>query len=105
VVSPVFPPSADDVRPLGYELLVHAGEIAGIVLKVGVHRQNVLPACHVEAAEQGAGLAEVSPEREHSNLRAFSKQGLQVLVGSVRRSVIDEHDFVASVEAADRPLD
>ena len=79
VVLPLFSPSADDVGAPGDQLLVHPAEVAGIVLQVGVHRQDVSPGSPAEAAQERRRLAEVSSEGEDPDAFVRLREGLQLL--------------------------
>ena len=78
-VLPVLSPSAHDVELLTGQLLVQLLKFAGIVLKIGVHRQDVIASRHAEAAREGWRLAEVFPERKDPYLALGTRQGSELV--------------------------
>jgi len=82
-----------------------SGEIARIVLQVGVHGQDVPAGRLVDAAQQCRRLPQISPEGEHSDVLVGLREGSQVVETAVGRPVVDEHHFVGLTQRRDRLCD
>ena len=98
-VLPVLPPAADDVIPL-LELLDDSGNVARIVLQIGVERNNDPPPGPFEAGGQSRGLAEVPNEFQQVNPLVRPGQLLQLFDASVETAVIDEQNLAPGAPGA-----
>ena len=67
-----------------------AGDLAGIVLEIGVQGHDQLAAGLGEAGAQGGRLAEVAAKADAADVRVGGRQAADDLPGAVAGAVVDE---------------
>ena len=85
-------PAADAVEPF-VDLGQEAGDLARVVLQVGVERDDQVAAGGVEAGREGGRLAEIAAEADAADARIGRRELLDSLPRAVGRAVVDEDDF------------
>ena len=84
----------DDIEAL-IEFLQEHGDLVGIILKVGVHRDDELAAGAVEASAVGGRFAKVSAKLDDLNPRIPLMEGGKHLDRPIGAAVVDKHHLEA----------
>ncbi len=91
IVAHLFP-SADDVQA-GGDRRQKAGDLARVVLQVGVERHHELAARGPKTGTEGGGFAKISPEPQAADSRIFDGQAANLPPRTVGRAIIDENQL------------
>ena len=92
-VFAVLPPAGDEVEAF-VELRDHRGDVARVVLHVGVHRDDDRRRDVAEPRVESSGLPAVAPKEDALEVRAIGGEPLEQLLGAVAARVVDRDDLV-----------
>jgi hypothetical protein len=93
-------PAHHDIIPL-LDLLHEQGNVGGIILQIGVHGDQDLARCMVDACYHGRSLAMIAPELDHTDARINVRQGFTAHESIVRTAIVDEEDLEAPSHGLD----
>ena len=94
IVDAILAPPAHDVVSRGNLLQEHRN-VAGIMLQIAIHGDDVLAPCMIEPRRQSRGLPEVAPQLDHRDPAVHRRDFPQHSERVIARAIVDQDNLEA----------